>query len=158
VPQALLRLLQGAARRAPQPFLHPLALTRLCLRAQCDWHAGVRCEHRASSADEAAFRAAARKGRFKTCPRCRVWVEKADGCDNMVCRCGATFCYRCGKHLQRSHGARACARCCWRGRSALAPALTSLPPRLRAAAAMRAAAHTCFHAGNRGGAFYRRSY
>lgn len=33
----------------------------------------------------------------KTCPTCRVAIEKNGGCNDMTCRqCKAHFCYRCG--------------------------------------------------------------
>ncbi|KAF3915164.1 hypothetical protein ABW20_dc0104487 [Dactylellina cionopaga] len=33
---------------------------------------------------------------WSRCPRCRMVVEREDGCDHMECVCGAMFCYRCG--------------------------------------------------------------
>jgi len=36
--------------------------------------------------------------KFKQCPHCNFWVEKSEGCDYMVCRCGSRFCYRCGNN------------------------------------------------------------
>ncbi|KAI0428941.1 hypothetical protein F5Y09DRAFT_332188 [Xylaria sp. FL1042] len=33
---------------------------------------------------------------WKRCPRCLAFVEHADGCQHMTCRCGAEFCYVCG--------------------------------------------------------------
>jgi hypothetical protein len=33
---------------------------------------------------------------YKQCPLCEFWVEKQDGCDHILCRCGFGFCYRCG--------------------------------------------------------------
>ncbi|KAI8370303.1 hypothetical protein BD560DRAFT_329572, partial [Blakeslea trispora] len=30
------------------------------------------------------------------CPRCENIVEKSKGCTTMYCKCGTTFCYRCG--------------------------------------------------------------
>ncbi|KAI0818334.1 hypothetical protein GGR55DRAFT_694546 [Xylaria sp. FL0064] len=33
---------------------------------------------------------------WKRCPRCAAFVEHADGCQHMTCRCGAEFCYVCG--------------------------------------------------------------
>jgi hypothetical protein len=32
------------------------------------------------------------------CPRCRMHVEKDEGCDHMTCPCGTQFCYRCGDY------------------------------------------------------------
>jgi hypothetical protein len=102
------RALRCKPRSAPASADAPALCTP---RAQCDWHTGMRCEERAAgSADDAAFLALARKGRFKSCPSCKCWVEKADGCDGMTCRCGAHFCYRCGSGLRASHGAQP--RCC----------------------------------------------
>src|SRR6266498_5971479 len=34
---------------------------------------------------------------WKICPSCGNMVEKRDGCAHIVCRCGAEFCYRCGR-------------------------------------------------------------
>mmetsp|Transcript_17089 Transcript_17089/g.19194 ORF Transcript_17089/g.19194 Transcript_17089/m.19194 type:complete len:135 (+) Transcript_17089:1212-1616(+) len=33
---------------------------------------------------------------MKRCPNCRFWVERTEGCDGMMCRCGQSFCYSCG--------------------------------------------------------------
>lgn len=33
---------------------------------------------------------------WQTCPRCKSLVERIDGCAEMHCRCGQTFCYTCG--------------------------------------------------------------
>lgn len=33
---------------------------------------------------------------MRICVSCGNGVEKKDGCDKMMCRCGAKFCYRCG--------------------------------------------------------------
>jgi hypothetical protein len=76
---------------------------------QSDWHRGVRCEDRTPEGAQAAFERAAKRGHYKKCPKCAVWVEKADGCDNMKCRCGANFCYKCGSRLAKAHGAPAAA-------------------------------------------------
>ena len=32
---------------------------------------------------------------FKRCVKCRFWIEKAQGCNYMRCRCGYAFCYVC---------------------------------------------------------------
>merc|ERR1712023_105329 len=30
------------------------------------------------------------------CPRCLVLARRETGCDHIVCRCGCSFCFRCG--------------------------------------------------------------
>src|SRR5262245_55689296 len=32
----------------------------------------------------------------KRCPNCRTPMQKASGCNQMLCRCGAIFCWGCG--------------------------------------------------------------
>ena len=34
------------------------------------------------------------------CPKCNFWVSKTDGCDYMACRCGNSFCYKCGEQTK----------------------------------------------------------
>ena len=31
------------------------------------------------------------------CPRCKLWIQKSDACNDMLCLCGASFCYSCGQ-------------------------------------------------------------
>jgi len=33
----------------------------------------------------------------RPCPSCHVIVSRSDGCDDMRCVCGCTFCYQCGR-------------------------------------------------------------
>lgn len=49
----------------------------------------------------------------KECPSCGVMTEKVSGCDHITCKCGAHWCYVCGKkqteetiyeHLSNAHG------------------------------------------------------
>merc|ERR1712226_102810 len=35
----------------------------------------------------------------KTCPHCKIKVEKISGCNKMTCRCGGYFCWICGKKI-----------------------------------------------------------
>jgi hypothetical protein len=99
----------------------------------------VRCEARGERAEQAEFEKAATRGHFKKCPKCSVWVEKAEGCDSMRCRCGASFCYRCGSQLDRQHGA------CLIGPFHLSLATHAL--------VRRAAAHKCVT--SKGAAYFR---
>jgi hypothetical protein len=42
------------------------------------------------------FAAVAKSNGFQRCPKCRRWIDKNGGCNNMSCVCGNTFCYGCG--------------------------------------------------------------
>lgn len=41
----------------------------------------------------------AEENKFKKCTKCKFWVEKSEGCNQMTCRCGYEFCYVCGAKL-----------------------------------------------------------
>ncbi|KAK6734919.1 hypothetical protein RB195_018236 [Necator americanus] len=43
-------------------------------------------------------------GNSKPCPRCRVSIEKNEGCNKMQCsKCDAVFCWLCNKILDRNN-------------------------------------------------------
>ncbi|KXT13901.1 hypothetical protein AC579_2634 [Pseudocercospora musae] len=46
-------------------------------------------------------RGLARQQKWQQCPDCKRLVEKIDGCNHVLCRCGCDFCYKCGTHLDR---------------------------------------------------------
>jgi E3 ubiquitin-protein ligase RNF144 len=70
---------------------------RYCLKCRCDYHQGMTCreyrEYMGMNPEDQSFLDFARGARFKQCPRCRFWVEKAVGCVSMKCRCSQEFCY-----------------------------------------------------------------
>lgn len=45
------------------------------------------------------------------CPECRARVEKNDGCQHIVCRCGTHFCYGCGSRWNPNYP---CWLCGWK--------------------------------------------
>ncbi|KAI0830996.1 hypothetical protein F5Y06DRAFT_301745 [Hypoxylon sp. FL0890] len=47
-------------------------------------------------ADELVYSLAESKG-WKRCPNCLNIVQKAGGCNHVVCKCGQWFCYACGQ-------------------------------------------------------------
>lgn len=49
----------------------------------------------------------AKKERWRRCPKCSFYIERSEGCDNMLCRCGCRFCYNCGRRHANGH-ARTC--------------------------------------------------
>ncbi|KAJ6759605.1 RBR-TYPE E3 UBIQUITIN TRANSFERASE [Salix koriyanagi] len=42
------------------------------------------------------FCAQSKNNNWRRCPKCRIFVEKIEGCRYMKCRCGTQFCYSCG--------------------------------------------------------------
>ena len=71
-----------------------------CLSCRVEFHAGQTCiEYKRSNtidASDEAFLKFVKGKKFKTCPHCKHWVEKTQGCDHMRCKCGKEFCYKCG--------------------------------------------------------------
>ncbi|CAB9506781.1 RanBP-type and C3HC4-type zinc finger-containing protein 1 [Seminavis robusta] len=87
----------------------PLCHQTYCLVCKAGpWHAGVSCEEfqlqqKATGTDDDdddEFQKFASQQKLKQCPKCQFWVEKANGCDAMHCRCNLVFCYRCGGCLK----------------------------------------------------------
>ena len=81
-----------------------------CYVCQIAWHVGLTClqvlRHphslRGPTAEDVAFLQAMHAGgemgevKFRQCPRCSTWVERAAGCAKMTCRCGSQWCFECG--------------------------------------------------------------
>ncbi|KAL4473479.1 hypothetical protein ABPG74_022343 [Tetrahymena malaccensis] len=71
-----------------------------CLVCKCIYHENQTCkEYQISnnySEEDRQFDQLARGKKFKQCSKCKIWVEKNQGCDHMTCRCGYEFCYICG--------------------------------------------------------------
>lgn len=36
---------------------------------------------------------------WQRCPKCKVIVEKVDGCNQIECKCECSFCYLCGRRM-----------------------------------------------------------
>ncbi|CAN6559751.1 unnamed protein product [Malus baccata var. baccata] len=104
-----------------------------CFCAQClaPWHVGIDCTEFQKlnkderEAEDIMLRNLVQKKNWRRCPNCRFYVERMEGCNLMVCRCGSYFCYRCGKvYLECRCGVNACCipllSClcclCWRRR------------------------------------------
>jgi len=72
-----------------------------CLDCRVEFHKGQSCkEWRISNnflPEDQKFYDFIKGRKFKQCTKCKYWVEKISGCDNMNCRCGFGFCYRCGQ-------------------------------------------------------------
>ncbi|KAM2507338.1 hypothetical protein ACFX1W_029673 [Malus domestica] len=98
-----------------------------CVQCLAPWHVGIKCaEFQKLNKDEReAEDIMLQKKNWRRCPNCRFYVERMEGCNLMVCRCGSYFCYRCGKvYLECRCGVNACCipllSClcclCWRRR------------------------------------------
>lgn len=40
---------------------------------------------------------------YRQCQKCKVIIEKNQGCNHMTCRCGYQFCYVCGDRWSPHH-------------------------------------------------------
>lgn len=99
---------EGDGRRGTARVNCPLCKTSTCVLCSQAWHVGP-CrlvdEEEALKNDE----------RYRQCPSCYELIEREDGCNFLVCRCGAGFCFRCGvEYLSliptatNSHGTPGC--------------------------------------------------
>ncbi|KAF7014260.1 unnamed protein product [Triticum aestivum] len=102
-----------AIAEAECPHCHQL----FCARCGVPWHDGLGCEEfQKLGQDERGRnelllrRLVGRKG-WQRCPKCRMFVEKSEGCNYMKCRCGNSFCYRCASKLSaENHYCKKCKR------------------------------------------------
>ena len=80
----------------------PLCKKEYCLKCQTEWHQFATCQEYQSQKKEkendVKFEEYVKGSNFKQCPNCKRWIEKTEGCNNMVCLCGNNFCYGCGKN------------------------------------------------------------
>ncbi|KAL7125407.1 hypothetical protein ABFS83_14G115300 [Erythranthe nasuta] len=70
-----------------------------CFQCKGVWHAGFGCEESGEIRDtnDVAFGRLVERRKWNRCPRCRHFVELREGCKIVKCRCGISFCYKCGK-------------------------------------------------------------
>ena len=88
-------------------FQCPLCEKRHCLKCNVEYHEGATCSEYQkwsllNGQSDDLFGTLVEKKKMKQCARCRNWVEKADGCPHITCRCGFEFCYRCGQKWPHS--------------------------------------------------------
>jgi ariadne-1 len=83
-------------------FQCPQCEKRYCIQCRVDYHQGSTCaQYQQWSLENGQvddlFGDLVQGQKMKQCARCRNWIQKAQGCDHMTCRCGFQFCYRCGQ-------------------------------------------------------------
>ncbi|KAK4778190.1 hypothetical protein SAY87_018377 [Trapa incisa] len=64
-----------------------------CFRCSLRWEE-VKERHRCDQVI-----AMAERKKWMECPGCRNYVDRTEGCKDIICRCGSEFCYNCGKAL-----------------------------------------------------------
>lgn len=86
----------------------------ICAKCKVPWHVEFGCDEfqrlRDKGEDE-MVKELAKKNKWRKCPKCNYYVEKADGCMYIKCRCGYAFCYNCGIKARTDHHTRHCPNC-----------------------------------------------
>ncbi|OIT28843.1 putative e3 ubiquitin-protein ligase ari9, partial [Nicotiana attenuata] len=74
-----------------------------CAQCSVSWHVGLECKEfqRLGREDkgkelDVMLTEFAKNKKWRKCPKCKIYVEKLDGCLHITCRCGHEFCYGCG--------------------------------------------------------------
>ncbi|KAJ0763885.1 putative transcription factor C2H2 family [Helianthus annuus] len=84
----------------------PVCQRSFCKVCRVPWHSELSCKEfgklKGKNVDEMAV-ALAKKKKWKKCPNCNYFVEKAEGCVHITCRCKYEFCYTCGAKWSHSH-------------------------------------------------------
>lgn len=70
-----------------------------CYICKVPWHAGYWCSEsrQRRDANDVKFGELVEKFKWTRCPRCGQAVERIEGCRMVICRCGTSFCHKCGK-------------------------------------------------------------
>ncbi|KIO18707.1 hypothetical protein M407DRAFT_246415 [Tulasnella calospora MUT 4182] len=87
----------------------PACQEAFCYRCQVKWHEGKSCAQHARATGavtlDRALEKLAKKEKWRRCPKCRIVVERREGCRHIMCRCGHEFCYNCGREWRNGCGA-----------------------------------------------------
>ena len=72
-----------------------------CFNCHGPWHSGISC-HKNQKNDKSLklwskkYFGHGQKNAQK-CPKCKIYIQRSEGCDHMICtNCSTEFCYRCG--------------------------------------------------------------
>ncbi|GFP94507.1 probable E3 ubiquitin-protein ligase rnf217 [Phtheirospermum japonicum] len=91
--------------------IHCLVCSRaFCAECRVPWHSEFSCKEFQKlnggkrGEDDKIVRVLAKKKNWQKCPKCKMYVEKVEGCVHITCRCSYEFCYRCGGKWTGSHG------------------------------------------------------
>ncbi|CAA3005548.1 probable E3 ubiquitin- ligase RNF217 [Olea europaea subsp. europaea] len=87
-----------------------------CAKCRVPWHPEFTCREfqklysKRGGKDEVMVKTLAKKKSWQRCPKCKMYVEKSDGCIHITCRCKYEFCYRCGSKWTGSGSHSGCHR------------------------------------------------
>ncbi|XP_042482744.1 E3 ubiquitin-protein ligase RNF144A-like isoform X2 [Macadamia integrifolia] len=76
-----------------------------CAQCKVPWHSGIVCKEfqklneNERAREDIMLMQLAKQQKWQRCPKCKVVVERIDGCLYMKCRCGYAFCYNCGAQM-----------------------------------------------------------
>ncbi|XP_038051715.1 probable E3 ubiquitin-protein ligase RNF217 [Patiria miniata] len=74
-----------------------------CFRCHAPWHEDISCKQ--YQRGDRLLREWAKEHHYgqpnaNRCPKCKVYIQRSSGCDNMTCsQCRTSFCYRCGERF-----------------------------------------------------------
>ncbi|KAA8546015.1 hypothetical protein F0562_020534 [Nyssa sinensis] len=87
----------GSVRRSKCPNCKKM----FCFQCKLSWHAGYRCEESGEMRDrnDIEFGVLVERRKWMRCPQCNHCIELIEGCAIVKCRCGTSFCYRCGRKV-----------------------------------------------------------
>ena len=82
----------------------PSCLVRICPACRIEYHDGMTCEER-DVAEDKLFNEWTSNHDVKSCPGCRVPIERSEGCNHMTCtRCQTHSCWECLATFPRGEG------------------------------------------------------
>ena len=81
-----------------------------CIKCFRPWHNNKKCEEiymdnsfvNASQLNKIPFQGQ-NKYKYKECPKCQTLMLKEEGKNKILCVCGTSFCYKCGKIVKEKH-------------------------------------------------------
>ncbi|XP_034556149.1 probable E3 ubiquitin-protein ligase RNF217 [Notolabrus celidotus] len=75
-----------------------------CFKCHAPWHNGLKCrEYRKEDKLLRTWANVVEHGQrnAQKCPRCKIHIQRTEGCDHMTCtQCNTNFCYRCGERYR----------------------------------------------------------
>ncbi|XP_019085504.1 PREDICTED: probable E3 ubiquitin-protein ligase RNF144A [Camelina sativa] len=83
-----------------------------CISCKVSWHSNMSCDvykrlHPYPTENDRKIKTLADQKLWRQCPKCQQMIELKEGCVRVKCRCGHSFCYRCGIQAggcQHGHG------------------------------------------------------